>query len=157
MAAESACTLSEKDCGVVPTKSVPQAFAALFAVDEDASLEENVAAMAEAAQEVKTGEVTIAIKDSKDSLGNPIHSGDVIGIAGGSIDAVAQDVNSAVMQLLGKMDAADADIMTILAGQDLSDAQLEQLEAAIQDAYPDLEMDIQDGGQPLYPVVFSLE
>lgn len=157
MAAESACTLSEKDCGVVPTKSVPQAFAALFAVDEDASLEENVAAMAEAAQEVKTGEVTIAIKDSKDSSGNPIHSGDVIGIAGGSIDAVAQDVNSAVMQLLGKMDAADADIMTILAGQDLSDAQLEQLEAAIQDAYPDLEMDIQDGGQPLYPVVFSLE
>ncbi len=81
----------------------------------------------------------------------------VIGIAGGSIDAVAQDVNSAVMQLLGKMDAADADIMTILAGQDLSDAHLEELEAAIQDAYPDLEMDIQDGGQPLYPVVFSLE
>ncbi len=157
MAAESACTLSEKDCGVVPTKSVPQAFAALFAVDEDASLEENVAAMAEAAQEVQTGEVTIAIKDSKDSSGNPIHSGDVIGIAGGSIDAVAQDVNSAVMQLLGKMDAADADIMTILAGQDLSDAHLEELEAAIQDAYPDLEMDIQDGGQPLYPVVFSLE
>ncbi len=157
MAAESACTLSEKDCGVVPTKSVPQAFAALFAVDEDASLEENVAAMTEAAQEVKTGEVTIAIKDSKDSSGGPIHCGDVIGIAGGSIDAVAPDVNSAVMQLLAKMDAEDADIMTLLAGEDLTEDQLQQLESAIQDAYPDLEMDIQDGGQPLYPVVFSLE
>lgn len=157
MAAESACTLSDKECGVVPTRSVPQAFAALFAVDSDADLEQNVKAMAEAASEVKTGEVTTAIKDSKDSTGRPICQGDVIGIDDGSIDAVAPNVHDAVMQLLEKMEADEADIMTVLRGQDLPEEELEGLVASIEEAYPDLEIDIQDGGQPLYPVVFSLE
>ncbi len=157
MAAESACTLSDKECGVVPTRSVPQAFAALFAVDSDADLEQNVKAMAEAASEVKTGEVTTAIKDSKDSTGRPICQGDVIGIDDGSIDAVASNVHDAVMQLLEKMEADEADIMTVLRGQDLPEEELEGLVASIEEAYPDLEIDIQDGGQPLYPVVFSLE
>ena len=75
MAAQSACELSEKPCAVVPTKSVPEAFAALFGVDESASLEDNVEAMTEAYADVKTGEVTTAIKDSKDAAGNPIKEG----------------------------------------------------------------------------------
>lgn len=157
LAAESACALSDKDCGVVPTKSVPQSFAALFAADGSASVEDNVIAMTEAASEVKTGEVTTAIKDSKDSSGAPIRCGDVIGIADGSIDAVGASVIDVVMELLGKMDAEDADTMTFLAGEELAEEVRETLEAAIEEAYPDLELDVQDGGQPLYPVVFSLE
>ncbi len=157
LAAESACTLCEKDCGVVPTKSVPQSFAALFAADPDAPLESNVEAMTEAAAEVKTGEVTVAIKDSKDAEGNPIKDGDVIGIADGSIEAVGSSVADVVMDLLGKMDADEADTMTFLAGEDLSDQVRDALQERIEDAYPDLELDMQDGGQPLYPVVFSLE
>ncbi len=157
LAAESACGLSEKDCGVVPTKSVPQSFAALFAADPDASLEDNVEAMMEAAQEVKTGEVTTAIKDSKDAAGNPIKDGDVIGIADGSIEAVGSTVSDVVMDLLAKMDADGADTLTFLAGEDLAADVSEALQARIEEAYPDLELDVQDGGQPLYPVVFSLE
>lgn len=157
MAANSACELSDKECAVVPTKSVPQSFAALFAIDPDAPLEENVEAMTEAASEVKTGEVTTAIKDSRDSSGNPIKEGDVIGIADGSIDAVASTVEDVVMSLLATMEADEADTMTLLAGEDLSDERLSALAERIEEAYPELEIDIQRGEQPLYPVVFSVE
>ena len=92
MAAQSACELSEKPCAVVPTRSVPEAFSALFGFDEGAGLEENVESMTEAYAEVRTGEVTRAIKDSKDAQGNPIREGDVIGIADGSIEAVGSSV-----------------------------------------------------------------
>ena len=157
MAAQTACGLSETPCAVVPTKSVPQAFAALFGVDEGASLEENVESMTEAFAEVKTGEVTRAIKDAKDASGNAIHAGDVIGIADGSIDAVGQTVEGVVMDLLGAMDAQDADTLTILAGEDMDDASFEALVARIEEAYEDLEVDAHRGEQPLYPVVLLVE
>ena len=135
MAANSAAELSETPCAVVPTKSVPQAFSALFAVDVDASLETNVEEMTEAAQAVKTGEVTWATRDSKDAEGNPIAEGDVIGIADGSIEAVDDSIDGAVLTLLGKMEAEDADTCTILAGEGYSDEDLEALVAKIEEAY----------------------
>lgn len=157
MAANSAAELSETPCAVVPTKLVPQAFSALFAVDVDASLETNVEEMTEAAQAVKTGEVTWATRDSKDAEGNPIAEGDVIGIADGSIEAVDDSIDGAVLTLLGKMDAEDADTCTILAGEGYSDEDLEALVAKIEEAYDELEVDAQRGEQPLYPIVFSVE
>ena len=157
MAAQSAAQVSEIPCAVVPTKSVPQSFAALFAADQEASLEENVEVMTQAAGEVKTGEVTQAIKDAKDAHGNPIANGDVIGIADGSIEAVGSSVEGVVLSLLECMEAADADTMTLLAGQDFSQEQLDALVEAIEERYDDLEVDAQRGEQPLYPVVFSLE
>ena len=157
MAAQSAAELSERPCAVVPTKSVPQAFAALFAANPDASLEENVEEMAAAYADVRTGEVTVAIKDSHDAAGNPIAEGDVIGICDGSIDAVGSSVDGVVMDLLAAMDAADADTCTFLAGEDLAEADFEALVAAIEEAYEDLEVDAHRGGQPLYPVILSVE
>lgn len=157
MAAQSACQLAEKPCAVVPTKSVPQAFAALFAIDQDASLETNVEEMTEAFAEVKTGEVTTAIKDSRDAHGNPIVTGDVIGIADGSIEAVGSDVSDVVIALLSAMEAQDADTCTLLAGEDFSDEALEALAARIEEKFEDLEIDAHRGDQPLYPVVFSVE
>ena len=157
MAANSAAELSETPCAVVPTKSGPQAFSALFAVDVDASLETNVEEMTEAAQAVKTGEVTWATRDSKDAEGNPITEGDVIGIADGSIEAVDDSIDGAVLTLLSKMDAEDADTCTILAGEGYSDEDLEALVAKIEEAYDELEVDAQRGEQPLYPIVFSVE
>ncbi len=157
MAAQSACELAEFPCGVVPTKSVPAAFAAMFAVDRDASLEDNIEEMIEAFSDVKTGEVTWAIKDSKDAHDNPIKEGDVIGIADGSIEAVASTVEQTVMDLLVVMEAEDADTLTILAGQDYSDEQLEALVAQIEESFEDLEIDSHRGGQPLYPIIMSVE
>ena len=157
MAAQSACELADFPCGVVPTKSMPQAFAAMFAVDQEASLEDNVEEMTEAYADVKTGEVTTAIKDSKDAHDNPIKEGDVIGISDGAIEAVASTVEGAVMRLLEVMEAEDADTLTILAGEDFSDEDLEALEEKIEQAYEDIEIDSHRGGQPLYPIILSVE
>ena len=157
MAANSAAELAEVACGVVPTKTVPQAFSALFGYDANASLEENVESMADAFSDVKTGEVTTAIKNSHDANGGPIAEGDVIGIADGSIDAVGHSIEDVVMDLLAQMEADDADTCTLLAGQDYTDEQLEALVARIEAEYGDLEIDPQRGEQPLYPVIFSVE
>ena len=157
MAAQSAAELCERPCAVVPTKSVPQAFAALFAVDQDASLETNVEEMTAAYGDVRTGEVTTAIKDSHDAAGNPIAEGDVIGICDGSIDAVGSSVPGVVMDLLAVMEAEDADTCTLLAGEDLSQDDFEALIEAIEEAYEDLEVDTHRGEQPLYPIILSVE
>jgi uncharacterized protein len=157
MAAQSAAGLAEVSCAVVPTKSVPQAFAAMFGFDEEASLDDNVESMTDSFADVKVGEVTTAIKDSKDAHDNPIAAGDVIGIAGGSIEAVGQSIDDVVLSLLEAMEAEDADTMTILAGEDFSDEALNALIQKIEEEYEDLEIDEHRGEQPLYPVVFSIE
>ncbi len=157
MAANSAAELAEVNCGVVPTKSIPQAFAALFGFDAEASLEDNIEEMVESFADVKTGEVTTAVKDSHDAEGNPIAEGDVIGIADGSIDAVGSTIEDVVMDLLVKMEAEEADNLTLLAGEDYSDEALDALVARIEEKYNDLEIDSQRGEQPLYPIIMSVE
>ena len=157
MAAQSAAGLASVPCAVVPTKSVPAAFSALFGANEEASLEENVAAMTEAFADTKTGEVTTAIKDSKDAHDNPIREGDVIGIADGSIEAVGSSVEDVVMSLLEAMEADDADTLTLLAGEGYTDEQVSALVERIEGVYDDLEIDAQRGEQPLYPIVLAVE
>lgn len=157
MASQSCVEVSEKPCAVVPTKSVPEAFSAMFAFDEGASLEENVEAMTEAREEVKTGEITHAIKDSKDVHGNPIHDGDVIGIAAGELEVVSDSIENATLRVLEVLEAEDADTLTILAGEDYSDKAFEALISQIEDAYEDLEIDSHRGEQPLYPIILSVE
>ena len=157
MAAQSCAGVSETPCGVVPTKSVPQAFSAMFAANAEASLEENVEAMSDAIGEVRTGEITQAIKDAKDAHGNPIKNGDTIGIADGSIEAVGASTDEVTLALLESLEAEDADTLTLLAGCDFSDEQLDALVERIEEAYEDLEVDAHRGEQPLYPIVFGLE
>lgn len=157
MASQSCVEVSEKPCAVVPTKSVPEAFSAMYAFDEGASLEENVEAMTEAREEVKTGEITHAIKDSKDVHGNPIHDGDVIGIAAGELEVVSDSIEDATLRVLEVLEAEDADTLTILAGEDYSDEAFEALISQIEDAYEDLEIDSHRGEQPLYPIILSVE
>ncbi len=157
LAANSCAEVSNIPCAVVPTKSVPQAFAAMFAANEEAGLEENVEAMTEAAAEIKTGEVTQAIRDSHDAHGNPIANGDTIGIADGSIEAVGKSTEEVTLDLLEKMGVEDADTLTILAGEGYADDAFDALVAQIEEKFDDLEVDAHRGEQPLYPVLFSLE
>ncbi len=157
MAAQSASQLADVEVGVVPTKSVPQSFAAMFGFNEESPLEENIANMTEAYADVKTGEVTTAIKDSKDAHNNPIAAGDVIGIADGSIESVGSSIEDVVMDLLSCMEADDADTLTLLAGSDYSDEQLDALVERIEESFEDLEIDQHRGEQPLYPIVMSVE
>lgn len=155
-AAASACT--DKRVAVVPTKTVPQAFSALFAVMPDAELDDLVEAMTEAAREVRDGEVACAVRDSKASDDSPIHAGDVMGIIDGSIDIVGSDVKQVTLDCIARMqDEEEGDTLTILAGSDLSDEDFADIIDAIEEAQPDLEVDAHRGEQPLYPVIFSIE
>ena len=155
-AAASACI--DKQVAVVPTRSVPQAFSALFAVLPDATLDDAVAAMTEAASEVRDGEITSAVRDSAASDGTPIHAGDVMGIICDSIDVVGSDVKQVTLDCINKMqEDEEGDTLTILAGADMDDEAFQDLLDAIEEAQPDLEVDSHRGEQPLYPVIFSIE
>ena len=159
MAAEAAANACEdKRVVVVPTKTVPQAFSALFAVMPDAGVDDVVEAMCDAYSEVRDGEVTRAVRDSSASDGSPIHSGDVMGIIAGSIDIVGSDVLQVTVDCINRMmDEEEGDSLTILAGEELSDDAFQEILDAIEEAQPDLEIDSHRGEQPLYPVIFSIE
>ena len=154
--AASAC--EDVKVAVIPTKSVLQAFAAMFVVADGVPFEELVEEMTDAISGVRSGEVTTAVRDSSAADGTPIHDGDVMGIQGGSIDVVGSDVMKVTLDLIAKMqEEEEGDNLTILAGEDFSDEQLDLLASKIEDTYPDLEVDAQRGEQPLYPVIFSIE
>ena len=158
MTAQAAAGEASVPCAVVPTKSVPVAFSALFCLDAAASLDDNARAMTEAIEEVAYGEVTTAVKDSKTSAGDPIVVGDVIGIADGDLTVVGETVEDVTLGLVGDMyEGSDFDTLTLLAGEDMADDELKALAGTIEKQFCDLEVDAQRGGQPLYPVVFSIE
>ncbi|MCI1665461.1 MAG: DAK2 domain-containing protein [Atopobiaceae bacterium] len=159
MAAEAAASACD-DCkvAVIPTKTVPQAFAAMFVVDADASLDDNVAEMCDAIGEIRDGEVTRAVRDSAAADGTPIHDGDVMGIEGGEIVVVGDDVLKVTVDLIHRMQTEEeGDTLTILAGSDLTDDDFARICDAITESEPDLELDQHRGEQPLYPIVFSIE
>ncbi len=155
-AAAEACTTCR--AAVVITKSVLQAFSAMFVVDAEGTLEDNVAEMTEAIEGVRDGEVTTAVRDSQAADGSPIHAGDIMGIEDGAITVVGSSIQDVTVEVINRMqEAEEGDTLTILAGSDLDDEAFEQLQAAIEEAQPDLEIDAHRGEQPLYPVVFSIE
>ena len=159
MAAEQAAKACEDaEVAVVPTKSILQAFSALFMVDTSESFEDIVAGMTEQIACVRVAEVTEAVRDSAAADGTPIHAGDVMGIVAGSIDIVGHDVQEVTLESIKRMlSAQEADTLTILAGKDMNEERFEALVEAIEDAFPSLDVDPQRGEQPLYPVLFSLE
>jgi len=158
MTAEAAATACDNEVAVVPTKTVLQAFAAMFAVDPDGTLDENLEAMADAIAEVHDGEVTTAVRDSMSADGEPIHAGDVMGIIDGAIHSVGSSVADVTVDIVNKIQQVEeGDTLTILAGCDLSDEDFEAICDAIEAAQPDLEIDPHRGEQPLYPVIFSIE
>ncbi len=156
LAANAAVANASKPAAVVPTTSVPQSFSALFVANPDASLEENVEAMTEVIAGVKTAEITTAIKKAKAADGSRINKGDVIGITDEGIIAVGKDVAEIAMELIPSI-AEDADVLTLLAGEDFDDTQLEALCNRIKEEWPELETDCQRGEQPLYPLILAAE
>ena len=159
MAAEAAAiAVGDVQVAVVPTRTVPQGFSAMFAADPSDSLEANVEAMREAISCVHDGEVIFAVRDSAASDGTPIHAGDIMGIQDDAITVVGSSVFDVTLELVARMQAEEeGDSLTILAGADMPDDEFERLVAAIEEAQPDLEVDPHRGEQPLYPVIFSIE
>lgn len=155
-AAAGACDVEK--VAVVPTRTVPQAFAALFAAAQDVTIADNVARMTDAANEVRTGEVTHAVRDSAAADGTSIKAGDTIGISDDVIEIVGDNASDVCFDLIFKMQTArEGDTLTLLAGEGFSDKEMDALVERIEDELPDIDVESHRGEQPLYPIIFSIE
>ena len=147
-----------EDCNVVviPTKTVPQGIAAVINYVADGSVEENKEAMMEAIQNVKTGQVTYAVRDTHIDE-HEIHQGDIMGIGDSGLLAVGSDITDVTLDMISKMVDEDSELISVYFGQDFSEEQAEALGEAIEEKYPDCDVEVNNGGQPIYYCVVSVE
>ncbi|TMW74061.1 DAK2 domain-containing protein [Alteribacter natronophilus] len=156
MAAQQADDVVEEKVTVVPSKSVPQGLAALLAFNPAASLEENGEAMTGAMADVKTGEVTYAVRDTSLN-GTAIKKGDFMGIEGKEIISTGPSVQEVARELLVRMVDENNEIVTIITGEDREEEEAEELASFLEDKYEDIEVEIHKGDQPLYSYIISVE
>jgi dihydroxyacetone kinase-like predicted kinase len=155
--ADQVNALSAKHVMVVPTTSMPEALAALVVYDPEASADVNYAQMVEAAESVATGEVTRAIRDTNSDAG-PIKEGDWIGIVkGDGIAAISDSPHSVSIALLEHLLDDDAELVTVITGQDATAESTAAIEGWLSDHRGDITVEVQRGGQPLYPYLFGIE
>ncbi len=155
--AQQVPSLATKSVAVVPTTSVLEALAALVSYDPDASLDDNIAALGEAALRVRTGEITQAVRDSNGECG-PISEGDWIAIErGGGIVAAVATPSEACSALLDRIVDGDAELVTVLLGADAKAADNDRIEHHLKVVHPHVEVEFHDGGQPLYPYLVGVE
>jgi uncharacterized protein len=154
LSAEQAARLSDKPVTVVPTDSLPAGLAAMVAFDAERSAADNAAAMDEVVDGVKTGEVTIASRDVEMN-GLSVRKGSWLGLADGTAVAGGLDFDDVAAAVAERLLEEPRDVMTLLTGAD--EPQLDDLLRRIQDAHPQLELDVQVGGQPHYPLLLSAE
>jgi DAK2 domain fusion protein YloV len=154
LSAEQAVGLVDKPVTVVPTDSLPAGLAAMLAFDPDSPSEENAAAMNEVLAEVKTGEVTIASRDVEMN-GVSVRKGAWLGLADGKAVAGGADFDDVAAAVAERLLEEPRSVMTLLIGAD--EPELDSLLDRIQERHPDLELDVQAGGQPHYPLLLSAE
>jgi DAK2 domain fusion protein YloV len=154
LTAEQAAGLAIKPVVVVPTDSIPAGLAAIVAFDPDRAAAENAAEMNDVVEDVKTGEVTIASRDVELN-GLSVRKGDWLGLAGGEAVAGGQDFDDVAAAVAERLLEEPRFVMTLLTGAD--EPELDSLLRRIQDGHPELELDVQAGGQPHYPLLLSAE
>ncbi len=156
MAANQARDISEKNIIVIPTKTIPQCISAMLAFSPDKDSEINENAMLKAAENVKTGQITYAVRDTEiDDM--VIHEGDILGISEKGIRTAGKDVKEITEQLISGMIDDDSEFLTVYYGKDISSETAESLATELEELYPDLEVEVKYGGQPLYYYIFSIE
>ncbi|MFC2029512.1 DAK2 domain-containing protein [Chloroflexota bacterium] len=156
MAAEQAGSLTEKRVEVVRTITVPQGIAALLAMNYQADLEANARVMTEAAGSIETVEITTAVRSVRLD-GIDIQEGEVIGLVNGKLQARGETPSAAAKAALHEMEIGEFEIVTLYFGEAVSQNQAQQLADEIQEIYPDLELEVVDGGQPHYHYILSAE
>lgn len=157
LAAEQAANLTEdKKIIVIPSKSIPQGIAAVLNFLPEASPEENAASMAEEMANVKTGQVTYAVRNTSID-GKEIHEGDMMGIDDHSIVAVGQELNFTTLELLEHMIDEDSELISIYYGEGVAEDTAEELREAVEKKFPDCEIEMYEGGQPVYYYLLSVE
>ena len=156
MAAQQAASVVEENVIVVPSKTVPQGMAALLSFNPSVEPEEVGRIMSEALGNVKSGQITYAVRDTNID-GLDIAKGDFMGISNGKIVVTDREQLSASKKLLSEMITEDDEILTIIQGEDVSDEEVEQLLAFAEEQFEDVEIEVHKGEQPLYSYIFSVE
>ncbi|HDJ4433790.1 TPA: fatty acid kinase catalytic subunit FakA [Staphylococcus aureus] len=156
MASEQAASIVDAEAVVIPTKSIPQGISALFQYDVDATLEENKAQMADLVNNVKSGSLTYAVRDTKID-GVEIKKDAFMGLIEDKIVSSQSDQLTTVTELLNEMLAEDSEILTVIIGQDAEQAVTDNMINWIEEQYPDVEVEVHEGGQPIYQYFFSVE
>lgn len=156
LSAEQARNLTQKDMRVIPTRSVMQALTCLLAFDADVDAAENEEAMTEAMADVKTGQITYAVRDTKVN-GQKIKKGDVLGLVEGDIVVADGTVEHALLQVLDQMVDDDAGVITLFYGSGVYEKDIAPMEKLVSERYPDTDVSVQNGGQPVYDYLISVE
>ena len=157
LAANQARDLTEdKEIVVVPTKTIPQGITAMISYVPEKNSAENTEAMLQAIENVKTGQVTYAVRDTRID-DKEIHEGDIMGIGDHGILAVGKDRMEVTKETVAEMVDEDSEVISIYYGADTEKAEAEELAAALEEAYPDCDVELNAGGQPIYYYVISVE
>lgn len=157
MAATQAAGLCENKAVVLATKSVPECIAAMLKFNEGKSAEDNDKSMNKAISAIKTAQVTYAVRDTESENG-AIHSGDIIGVAGSNIDAIGQEPTQVLLELCRKhYDDDENEFINLYYGEDTSEQEAQKAVELIEEEFPDAEVSLNYGGQPLYYYIISVE
>ena len=158
LAAEQATYLvKDKTIKVVPTKTVPQGITAMISFDENAGADENLETMTDALSTVHTGQVTYAIRDTSID-GKEIHENDIMGLGDHSaLLAVGNDIEDVAKQVIASLVDDDCSVISIYYGEMITEDEAERLGCQIEAAYPDMDVEINCGGQPVYYYIISAE
>ena len=141
---------------MVPTRGITEGFASLLEYDPHGTADENLLSMVAAADAVAAGEVTVAVRDSSSDVGD-IFEGDHLGLAGGKVRVVADSAIAATTKLLSVLVGEEDEIVTIITGEDADEPTTAAVVAWLGTNHPDVEVEIHDGGQPLYPYYLGVE
>ncbi len=156
LAATQAKEISDKDLHVVPSKTIPQGITALIAFKEDSDVEENIEAMTEAVKEVKTGQVTYAVRDTSFN-GLDIKKDEIIALFDGNIVNHGENPEDEAIKLISQMVDEDSFLVTLFYGDNVSKDTAEALKSRIEEVAEDCDIEIIYGGQPLYYYIISVE
>lgn len=157
LAANQARDLTEdKKIVVIPTKTIPQGISAMISYVPEKSTEENTEAMNETISYVKTGQITYAVRDTRLDE-KDIHQGDLMGIGDGGILAVGKDAQEVAVETVRQMADEESEVISIYYGKDMTQDQAEALAEKLEEEYPDCDVEVNYGGQPIYYYVISVE
>lgn len=154
--AEQVDSQTSKTVRVVETHTVTEGFASLLGYDPEATSEKNQTGMSQASQTVESGEITTAVRESTSEIGE-IKKGDFLGLQKGKVTVIAATIVEATNNLLKEMISNEHEIVTLVAGEDSNEKETDEIVAWVNAEYEELEVEVHEGGQPLYPYYIGIE
>lgn len=156
LTANQAKKIAKKQVVVIPTKSIPQGISSALSFNADLGMEENAENMSRAMELVKTGEITVAVRDANLYVGE-IKKGAYIGLGDGRVMVIAENLIDATIDLVRYMMKGGEEIITFYFGEGTTSENNKEIQIKVKDLYPSVEIEFHDGGQPLYPYIFAIE